>query len=658
MCPVDSKQNECFLKTQTSPENFLKTGKLKMPLESFTIYSIFKALQIKLVRLTLVHMAEESENYLEFEVKDELKYKPHEMTPWPVQLTLYPCVLHDNTVITGLCAVARHISSHEAVPFCSREHKNGLQGFRNSCLQAPNEVSVWTKFCEIDIFKTALELLERPSLQQIPENLVRFETHLSKPVRIHNIKKIQQTKSKEKMELYAKISPFSNGEVNYFDNESNHLKGEALEKAAAEAMAKTEAKNKAKAKAKTDAQIREKDGLPPILGRIPKTRKWKSASKAKLNSDSCDENLHEFAEGPFFSVADLMLLPQYYIIMQRIGQNVFESFLPLTHKWYSNIMSMPELHIMRDIFNTLILTPLELVNTELPKCEDHSLYKRDPKRNNPKKRLFTKEADIEIALQSLTDGMELPIKENSLEFETINMCELPKFVNPMGGWLPKNRAERKTEQLHNLTLAVMSLAKDGDIIVDFCCGSGHLGLMLAYLLPKCTIILLENKSKSLADAHRRGLFMDLQNIIYFQCNLDFFVGKFDIGIGLHACGIATDLILDKCLKANAKFVLTPCCYGSLHETDRFVYPRSKMFRRLSLDQYMCIGHASDQTHDDQHPLTERGERCMAVIDSDRGHLAKEHGYEVTLTKLYPPTCTPKNNLLIGHPFPRLLEIRT
>lgn len=114
--------------------------------------------------------------------------------------------------------------------------------------------------------------------------------------------------------------------------------------------------------------------------------------------------------------------------------------------------------------------------------------------------------------------------------------------------------------------------------------------------------------------------------------LTFFIGKFDIGVALHARGIATDLVLDKCFKANAKFVLCPCCYGSLHSNDRLAYPcSSSKFGSVRTDQYLCIGHAVDQTHED-HPLTERGSLCMAIIDSDRARLAKEFEYTVTLSR--------------------------
>lgn len=199
-----------------------------------------------------------------------------------------------------------------------------------------------------------------------------------------------------------------------------------------------------------------------------------------------------------------------------------------------------------------------------------------------------------------------------------------------------------------MAIAVQNIAKEGDLIVDFCSGSGHLGILIAHLLPKCTVILLENKEQSLLRARTRVHDMGMKNVFFFQCNLDFFVGKFDIGIALHACGIASDLVLDKCLNKNAKFILCPCCYGSLHATDRLVYPRSRCFSGISIDQYLCIGHTADQTHE-EHPLTVRGAKCMAIIDSDRGRLAEEYGYKVTLSRLKPLTCTPKNNLLLGIP---------
>ena len=50
-------------------------------------------------------------------------------------------------------------------------------------------------------------------------------------------------------------------------------------------------------------------------------------------------------------------------------------------------------------------------------------------------------------------------------------------------------------QLENMAVAVLKLAKDGDRIVDFCSGGGHLGIVLAYLLPKSTVYLVRKVKK-------------------------------------------------------------------------------------------------------------------------------------------------------------------
>ena len=76
-------------------------------------------------------------------------------------------------------------------------------------------------------------------------------------------------------------------------------------------------------------------------------------------------------------------------------------------------------------------------------------------------------------------------------------------------------------------------------------------------------------------------FAGLTNCSFFQCNLDYFTGRFDIGISLHACGIATDLVLKACLDNQASFVSCPCCYGSLAENHVISYPKSQKFQQMN-----------------------------------------------------------------------------
>ena len=37
--------------------------------------------------------------------------------------------------------------------------------------------------------------------------------------------------------------------------------------------------------------------------------------------------------------------------------------------------------------------------------------------------------------------------------------------------------------------------------------------------------------------------LGLTNCRFYQGNMDYFKGRFDIGVSLHACGVATDLVI-------------------------------------------------------------------------------------------------------------------
>ena len=70
-----------------------------------------------------------------------------------------------------------------------------LLGFQQGCLSAPQEVSTWTKFCEVDIHNPLVQLLKEDEdslAKHLPEDISRFESHLKQPVRMHNIREKMQ----------------------------------------------------------------------------------------------------------------------------------------------------------------------------------------------------------------------------------------------------------------------------------------------------------------------------------------------------------------------------------------------------------------------------------------------------------------------------------
>ena len=58
------------------------------------------------------------------------------------------------------------------------------------------------------------------------------------------------------------------------------------------------------------------------------------------------------------------------------------------------------------------------------------------------------------------------------------------------GELPADRLERKCQQLEGLAAPILQISKNrqDQVVVDFCSGGGHLGLLIAFLIPKVELI--------------------------------------------------------------------------------------------------------------------------------------------------------------------------
>ncbi|NP_001193394.1 glutathione S-transferase C-terminal domain-containing protein [Nasonia vitripennis] len=476
---------------------------------------------------------------------------------------------NDKSCIAGLCATLRQIIRNMLVT--DPEHySRSLLGFKESCLLACSEASIWTRFCEVDIVSTLKSTFEQNQDGILPMSLARFEKHMSQPVRLHNIYK------------YTMSKKFTNNVQ------------------------------------------QDKSTLPE----------------------------HTFAEGLTLTLADIIIFICIHTLFTFIDRKQIRDIIPLTMKWYENMLT--DEHNLRSLDILCIENSYNkgvMVNYSLPHTENQSLYKSDPKRYKPRSRIYTRQDDIDYSLGKIKDH-EVPVKLDDLfgQEKIVDWSAIPHEATPAGGDLPNTRLQRKFQQLESLCKPVLKLAKDGDTIVDFCSGGGHLGILLAYLLPKCNIILLENKAESMKKAKDRVVKLSLNNVIFYQSNLDYFKGHFDIGTCLHACGVATDLVLQQCIDKNAAFVCCPCCYGSVQDCHRIVYPRSQVVKDvLDNRSYLVLGHSADQTHDVENVKTKQGYECMMVIDTDRKMQAEENGYQVYLNKLTPETCSPKNHLLVGWP---------
>jgi hypothetical protein len=208
-----------------------------------------------------------------------------------------------------------------------------------------------------------------------------------------------------------------------------------------------------------------------------------------------------------------------------------------------------------------------------------------------------------------------------------------------GGRLPESRSQRKRWQIESIiNLAQMLLPHGGKsvsvgseakvvipIVVDFCGGCGHVGLVLSELLPHCQVVICDLQSRSLAIAQERISTAGLKNCRLWQGDVKDFDQPFDVGLALHACGDATDIVLQKCISQQAAIVCAPCCVGKLRTTRtnnierrlkylakleeksfceeefdslalarKITYPRSDLFRNLlTISEYNSLATAGD-----------------------------------------------------------------
>ncbi|KAL4229713.1 hypothetical protein ACF0H5_010101 [Mactra antiquata] len=370
---------------------------------------------------------------------------------------------------------------------------------------------------------------------------------------------------------------------------------------------------------------------------------------------------HVYAEGVGLTISDLALLVYIYYLMESLEFKCSTLFLKLSNikKWLTHILTLPRIQHTANVcgFNLVAMETAVMVtshHTESPMFTIPSVILNVEEDTNEISRSAKAKHK---ALKKETMRVLEKVKEQKLEPEVgshpcgdnvqLDWSSVPLHAHPKIE-LPEKRVGRKCEQLENLATAVKSVSKSGDIIVDFCSGAGHLGIIIAHLLPDCQVYLIENKEESLVRAQERVKELQLNNVTCYQCNLDYFQGPFNVGVCLHACGVATDLVLQQCLDKNASFVICPCCYGNIQNTHLISYPRSINYRNSEFTDkdVIILGHAADQTEIDIE-LHDQGRYCMNLVDTDRADLARENGYNVTLCSLKPLSCTPKNNLLVG-----------
>ena len=173
------------------------------------------------------------------------------------------------------------------------------------------------------------------------------------------------------------------------------------------------------------------------------------------------------------------------------------------------------------------------------------------------------------------------------------------------------------------------------LVYDLCCGKSYLSFALYHYLTavkgrRVEMLCVDLKADVIAFCE--GVARDAGFLALDGCGMIFRAEDIrklprdrrpDLVVSLHACDVATDVVLDAAAALGAKVILsTPCCHRYLDR--KIVSPELHFVTR--------------------HPKL-RGKLAEALTDALRCLRLEAAGYEVTAAELVDPDDTPKNTVL-------------
>ena len=185
--------------------------------------------------------------------------------------------------------------------------------------------------------------------------------------------------------------------------------------------------------------------------------------------------------------------------------------------------------------------------------------------------------------------------------------------------------------LEHIELIYKELPAEGEIkIYDLCCGKSYLSFAVYYYLTEVkgrevsllgidlkrdVILWCDGLARELGWGGMRFVCDDVTNTPCGEVP--------DMVISLHACDIATDIVIDTAIALGARVLLsTPCCHR---------YLNGKVTAG-ELEFVTRYPHLS-------------GKLCEALTDAIRAMRLEKNGYAVSVVELTDPENTPKNTLI-------------
>ncbi|MBP3396817.1 MAG: methyltransferase, partial [Clostridia bacterium] len=167
-------------------------------------------------------------------------------------------------------------------------------------------------------------------------------------------------------------------------------------------------------------------------------------------------------------------------------------------------------------------------------------------------------------------------------------------------------------------------------ILDLCCGKSYLSFAVYYYFTKirnCKVVMdcVDLKQDVIAYCSEVAQKLNYTGLHFVAGDIrDFPIRRApDLTVSLHACDIATDIVLAKGMDSGSRVILsTPCCHHELNHT-------------LNCPALAFVA---------EHSML-RQKLCDAATDALRLKLLEANGYRVAALELIDPDDTPKNVML-------------
>ncbi len=167
-------------------------------------------------------------------------------------------------------------------------------------------------------------------------------------------------------------------------------------------------------------------------------------------------------------------------------------------------------------------------------------------------------------------------------------------------------------------------------VLDLCCGKSYLSFAVYHYLTvtmgrEVNMVGIDLKEDVIAYCKNTAESLGYTGLHFHACNIDdyAYASPVHLVVSLHACDIATDIVLTKAIDLGAKVILsTPCC-------------QKELLHKLDTEAFAFVT---------RYPILKK-KLCDALTDALRLERLSANGYEATALEFTDPDDTPKNILL-------------